>query len=598
MAYGDWSGLAGDQLISYFPGPSDFLSTSNRIVAAPNGVLYAVWEQGKTLVPYDIFFSKSTDNGRTWSGSSGDQRINASDGEGALNPLDRGTGLALTTGGHICVVWAESLTNVSSEIMFVKSTDGGATWINSSADFPISTPGGLRPSLPKIAADNDQNLHVVWQQSNGSNAEIHYGFSSDGGDTWTSQGSDRIISFPDGNGAQQPEITVDNNNNAYVVWMEKAFSDSNNTVHFGKKAAGDTQFSSETEDFPISLQHGGSTYEPTIAVAPDGSIHVAWEARNQVGGSSKGAIYYSRSTDDGSTWSGLLGETHIDFDDFDDSTSTDAGIVATSQGYLAVSYTNWRPDLSGARSRVSLSTDGGATWSGNVAAELIDHFEGGDTRPAYGPHICVSDGDTLHVIWHEDCMDIGGSSGYYEAMYSRGDTFGIQLGFIAGILTEGGEDPIENGTVNVFDSEDNLVGSDQSGANGDYAVAVTSGTYRADYSATGFRDTTIAGISVTSGETTFVNVPMAPIGGCSYVPGDINGNGSANGIDVTFGVAYFKGGTPPPIQCPCPPHGDMYVCGDVNGNCAFNGIDITFYVAYLKGMQPELLFCTDCPPAR
>jgi hypothetical protein len=88
--------------------------------------------------------------------------------------------------------------------------------------------------------------------------------------------------------------------------------------------------------------------------------------------------------------------------------------------------------------------------------------------------------------------------------------------------------------------------------------------------------------------------------GCVYVPGDINGNGSANGIDVTYGVAFFKGGSVPPIDCnpPCVGVADpFYAAGDVNGNCAFNGIDITFYVAYLKGLQPALRNCDTCPPA-
>jgi hypothetical protein len=92
------------------------------------------------------------------------------------------------------------------------------------------------------------------------------------------------------------------------------------------------------------------------------------------------------------------------------------------------------------------------------------------------------------------------------------------------------------------------------------------------------------------------------VSGCVYVPGDINGNGSANGIDVTYGVAFFKGGNVPPLDCgspvgPCQQASPFYAAGDVNGNCAFNGIDITFYVAYLKGLQPALRNCDTCPPA-
>jgi hypothetical protein len=95
-------------------------------------------------------------------------------------------------------------------------------------------------------------------------------------------------------------------------------------------------------------------------------------------------------------------------------------------------------------------------------------------------------------------------------------------------------------------------------------------------------------------------VLVTMFGGCHYIPGDINGNGSANGIDVTFGVTYFKGGPSPANACDCRPDVPLYpfyASGDVNGNCAFNGIDVTFYVAYLKGLQPELGWCQDCQPS-
>jgi len=87
--------------------------------------------------------------------------------------------------------------------------------------------------------------------------------------------------------------------------------------------------------------------------------------------------------------------------------------------------------------------------------------------------------------------------------------------------------------------------------------------------------------------------------GCEYIPGDINGNGSANGIDVTYGVTYLKGGSPPPDTCfDCPNTGDVLLAAmDVNGSCSANGIDVTFFVAYLKQLQPDLLFCAGCPPA-
>jgi plastocyanin len=83
---------------------------------------------------------------------------------------------------------------------------------------------------------------------------------------------------------------------------------------------------------------------------------------------------------------------------------------------------------------------------------------------------------------------------------------------------------------------------------------------------------------------------------CDYIPGNVNGVAPANGIDVTFGVAYFKGGAAPPNTCPmCPQPHPFYAALDVNGSCTTNGIDITYFVGYLKG-GPTLQYCPTCPP--
>jgi hypothetical protein len=84
------------------------------------------------------------------------------------------------------------------------------------------------------------------------------------------------------------------------------------------------------------------------------------------------------------------------------------------------------------------------------------------------------------------------------------------------------------------------------------------------------------------------------IAGCSYIAGDVNQSGFFNGIDVTYGVAYFKGGNPPPNSCDC--NGSIwYVAGDVNGNCQYNGIDIVYMVSFFKG-GPQPVPCASCPP--
>ncbi len=85
-------------------------------------------------------------------------------------------------------------------------------------------------------------------------------------------------------------------------------------------------------------------------------------------------------------------------------------------------------------------------------------------------------------------------------------------------------------------------------------------------------------------------------GGCFYVTGDANNSSVLNGLDVTYGVTYFKGGPLPPYTCDCAPHGSWFVAGDVNGSCSYNGLDITYAVSYFKG-GPIPYPCPDCPPS-
>jgi hypothetical protein len=82
---------------------------------------------------------------------------------------------------------------------------------------------------------------------------------------------------------------------------------------------------------------------------------------------------------------------------------------------------------------------------------------------------------------------------------------------------------------------------------------------------------------------------------CIYVVGDANHSSNYNGLDITYGVSFLKGGLQP--ICPyCSLCSGWYYCGDVNGSCSYNGLDITYGVAYLKGGNPPQP-CPDCPPA-
>ncbi|UCC81070.1 MAG: VCBS repeat-containing protein, partial [Candidatus Zixiibacteriota bacterium] len=117
--------------------------------------------------------------------------------------------------------------------------------------------------------------------------------------------------------------------------------------------------------------------------------------------------------------------------------------------------------------------------------------------------------------------------------------------------------------------------------------------FAADLDADGDLDLATANL-----ESDNISVLLNENAGCDYVTGDVNGSDSYNGLDITYGVAFFKGGSDPMCpygSCPIPPCDAFFYCGDVNGSCSYNGLDITYGVNYFKGGSDPIP-CGDCPP--
>ncbi len=60
----------------------------------------------------------------------------------------------------------------------------------------------------------------------------------------------------------------------------------------------------------------------------------------------------------------------------------------------------------------------------------------------------------------------------------------------------------------------------------------------------------------------------------NFVPGDANGTGYVNGMDVLYLVNYIKRTGPEPVPL---------LAADANGSCNVNGLDVTYLVNYFKG---------------
>jgi hypothetical protein len=70
------------------------------------------------------------------------------------------------------------------------------------------------------------------------------------------------------------------------------------------------------------------------------------------------------------------------------------------------------------------------------------------------------------------------------------------------------------------------------------------------------------------------NSPLLVAGDTTFIPGDVNGSGQVNGLDVIYLVNYFRGGADIPAPA---------LRADANGNCIVNGMDVLYLQSYLTG---------------
>ncbi|MGH9909351.1 MAG: sialidase family protein, partial [Nitrososphaerales archaeon] len=217
LAWNEMTGKASDIFFSASTDNGDLFSTpinvsNNPLESIDAGItvgetnIYLVWNQ-KTTNSSDIFFSKSVDNGNTFS-----EPINLSNSKG-FSQFGRDTQIALV-GSNIFVVWFEG-TEKDSDVFFTKSVDGGLTF---SRPINLSQTTG-RSDLAQIAA-NKENLYVVWQDYSQGNGDIFLRESTDSGNTFgsirnLSQNEEESNIFVLG-----PQIFL-TDNQVYTVWQDR-----------------------------------------------------------------------------------------------------------------------------------------------------------------------------------------------------------------------------------------------------------------------------------------------------------------------------------------------------------------------------------------
>ena len=133
---------------------------NDEIINAYNNNVYIVWQGNNKEGQFDIFLSKSSDGGITFS-----QPINLSnDPSNSINPQ-----LAAVQ-NNLFVIWNDNSTK-SSNVMIKKSSDGGITF---SQPINLSNTTNSDSINPQLAATTANELFVVWQEDISENNQIYF----------------------------------------------------------------------------------------------------------------------------------------------------------------------------------------------------------------------------------------------------------------------------------------------------------------------------------------------------------------------------------------------------------------------------------------
>ncbi len=349
------------------PGWSDEVNISNDPIytdlvpeiAVNVDNIHAVW-----LHDYqEVYYSKSTDGGRSWSTPISLYQF---------VPIDYP--LIAVSGDNVHVVWT------TYRVMYRNSTDNGETWnppkpiFNNTGEYAIAW--GLYA--------NNSNVHIISEDMrDGPNGEIYYRRSLDGGITFDDGRSndwDRRITF--GLTVKTRVRIAGYGSNVSIAWSDERdgdweiywmiTKDNGNTwenglgvEHLGRKISDDTSDSIQS------------------MIGVNGShIHIIWLDESWPGPDYR--LYYRNSTDNGVSWNALQllsGPVSSMF-------GTD---IDVDRNIISVVWSDRRDDGTHGQIYSKNSTDEGNTWSPDL--RLTYNL----SRESAGPKIIALNGST-HLV--------------------------------------------------------------------------------------------------------------------------------------------------------------------------------------------------------
>ncbi len=359
-----------DRGLNWSPSPiaisSEYAEISSfsdfQICGDNNGYLYVVWVDIRHRSTGEIYFNYSADDGRTWQEQ--DIHINTST-SGVSNPQ-----ISCNQGGGVYIAWVDSRIT-GKGIYYNYSPDHGKTWQTSDArlDSPRSKVNCLSPKM----VCNGYNVYVAWIEQGSSSSSLYYNHSADNGQTWLPQDAQLTSG---GSYSDLQCIRGSQNDNACFAWIQGG-----NRIYFKDTKGGDSTQLADSTASCQSLRLAGNF---------GGDVYMVWLDRRN----GTYHVYERHLLSAQTSWNAT---TRID-GGFDTSECYDPSISCTSQGLVAVSWSQRRESSLGQNIFTNYSLNFGAIWQS--AAINLKTNNPAAASSLYS-NLCCSDthGGDIYATW-------------------------------------------------------------------------------------------------------------------------------------------------------------------------------------------------------
>lgn len=208
------------------------------------------------------------------------------------------------SGKHVVVAFGDTAGAAAPPVSFTGfafSSNGGGSFTDG-GEMPVSPSGAVDFGQPSVTYDPVTNRFYVatfFCAPNFTQCPIVVRSSTDNGATWTDP-VNAIPSLPSGPDAHTPDLLVDPFSaspffgNLYLGWTES--NGTTSQVFVSRSTDG-----GQTWGSPAPVSSSGRFDYPSLDVAPNGNLYVAWSSF-QSGGVDQNQFFVSSSTDGGATF--------------------------------------------------------------------------------------------------------------------------------------------------------------------------------------------------------------------------------------------------------------------------------------------------------